>query len=113
MGKGNHWGDDGWQVESARSPDEQATDANGASHGLSAHQAVAMENTVGASCTDPDIPYPEKGGLASSPASNARGLRKSSSMREGCLLPHEAVGILVRYAQGDVVVITAEPGSAM
>src|SRR5260370_25496954 len=80
MGKGHRWGDEGWQGESARPPDEQATDTNGERHGLSAHQAVALEDTVGASCTDPHIPIPEKGGLASSPTYNAWGLYKSSSM---------------------------------
>jgi hypothetical protein len=66
MGKGNSWRDDAWQAKPAQSPDEQSTDANGARHGLSAHQAVAMEGALGASSTDPLIPCPEKGGVASS-----------------------------------------------
>lgn len=68
MGKGNSWGDDGGQAEPARPADQQAADANGARQGLSAHQAVAMADTVSASSTDPLILCPEKGGLASSPA---------------------------------------------
>ncbi|HWZ20468.1 MAG TPA: hypothetical protein VNW73_16855, partial [Ktedonobacteraceae bacterium] len=70
--------DQEWQGESARSPDTQATDANGESQGMSAHQAIAMENMVGASSTDPHIPCPVKGGRTASPASDALVLRKSS-----------------------------------